>query len=403
MKVLYIVTGFPRNEQDVITPWMIESIERLRRKGVEVTVYVCSYRGLGDQTVHGIPVRRFRYCPRRWEVLSHDDTVPEQIRRNKLFLLLVVPYLIFGVFGLRRVLRREKFDLVHVHWPFPLGVFGYFASRWGGAPMVTQFYGVELRWVQTKMRIFIPFLRWVLRKSALVAAISSHTRAEIEKILPGCRVEIVPYGSPVSPAAGAESPSREPGRARRVLFVGRLVERKGVEFLIRSMRDLKCPWPVELDVVGTGPEEQRLRELVEKLGLGDRVHLRGLVPTEELKRRYAESDCFVLPAVVDSKGDTEGLGVVLIEALSYRKPVIASNLGGIVDIVRHEQTGLLVQPNDPSALAAAIERVLTDQALASRLGEEGFEFVRRYFDQDRIAERWIELYRSLVQEGQRIA
>jgi glycosyltransferase involved in cell wall biosynthesis len=115
-----------------------------------------------------------------------------------------------------------------------------------------------------------------------------------------------------------------------------------------------------------------------------------------LNKYYSACDCFVLPAVVDSEGNTEGLGVVLIEALSFRKPVVASALGGIVDVINHEKTGLLVPEKDSPALAAAITRVLTDEELARRLGEEGFRFVREYFNWDRIISRWIELYAELA-------
>ncbi|HUU29853.1 MAG TPA: glycosyltransferase family 4 protein [archaeon] len=396
MKVLFIVTSFQRDEKDVITPWMLETMNRLRAKGVEVVVYVCAYRGLGDHRIHGIQVRRFRYFWRRLELLSHDDTVPDQIRRNRLFALLVVPYLVFGVWGLRRVLKLERFDVIHVHWPFPHGLFGYFAGRWAHAPVVSQFHGVDLRWVVNKMPFFVPFLRWVIRNSALVAANSSHTKAEIERIAPGTPVEIVPYGSPVSPAAEQKHLDKDSRSVRRVLFVGRLVERKGVAYLVRAMKELDCPFPVELDIVGAGPEEESLRRLVQELGLGQKVHLKGLVSPPELENYYAACDCFVLPAIVDSKGDTEGLGVVLIEALTYQKPVVASSLGGIVDVIRHEETGLLVPEKDSSALARAISRVLTDRELASRLGQDGCRFVRRYFDWDSIIERWISLYREIV-------
>jgi len=400
MKVLFIVTSFQRSEDDVITPWMVETISRLRDKGVEVTVYVSSYRGLGDQEIHGIPVRRFRYFFRRWERLSHEQTVPDQIKSNRWFILQVPFYLFFGVWGLRRLLRSERFDIIHVHWPFPHGLIGWFAGRRARAPVVSQFHGVGLRWVRNRMPFFTPFLRWVLRSSSLVAANSSHTRAEIESLGVPCRIEIMPYGSPVpaaqqpqaEPVPGAEDPQR----VRRLLFVGRLVERKGLEYLVRAVRLIDCPFPVELDIVGSGPEELRLRSLVDELGLAGKVKLSGRVSNEDLRDHYAACDCFVLPAIIDSKGDTEGLGVVLIEALSCHKPVVASGVGGIVDVIRDGETGLLVPEKDPGALARAITRVLTDSALATKLGRQGYEHVKKYFDWERIITRWIELYEEII-------
>ncbi len=400
MNVLYIATLFPRHDRDVLNPWMIETVKRLRERGVFVTVYVPSWRGLGDHDYQGIPVRRFSYFPKRWEVLSHDETVPDQLRRNKLFVVPVAFYLLFGVLGLRRVLRERKYDLIHVHWPFPHGLFGWFASRWSGAPVVSQFHGVELRWVTRKLPVFKPFLRAVLRGSRLVIANSSDTRNEIERLGTACRVEVVPYGSPVPDPGETPLPPEDPARPRRILFVGRLVERKGVECLVRALQLLNgLPWPVYLDIVGSGPLEESLRSLVRELGLESRVNLAGRVPNENLKDYYSACDCFVLPAIIDSRGDTEGLGVVLIEALTFRRPVVASGLGGIVDVIKHECTGLLVPEKDPSALAAALSRVLTDRGLARTLGEQGSAFVREYFNWDRILDRTVALYREAVGES----
>ena len=132
----------------------------------------------------------------------------------------------------------------------------------------------------------------------------------------------------------------------RLLFVGRLVERKGVQVLLEALARLRDRPGVRVRVVGDGPMRGALERQAATLGVADRVRFDGSVSTEELVRRFRECDVFVLPAVVDAKGDTEGLGVVLIEALSYGKPVIASAAGGIVDIVRDGETGLLVPPGD---------------------------------------------------------
>ncbi len=395
MNVLYIVTSYKRSSADVINPWMVETIAQLHRQGVNVDVYTSAWHGQGDHEVEGTMVRRFRYLPRKLEMLSHDSTIPDQIKANKLVLLLVPFYILGGILGLRRVLKAKKYDLIHVHWPFPLAIFGFFASRWAKVPLINQFYGVELMWVMNRMRLFIPFLRWTARISDLVVAISTHTCGLIKEVAPGTRVEIVPYGSPVPPPREIEPLSDDPGRTRRVLFVGRLVERKGVPYLIRAVRELDLPFPVALDIVGGGPEQDKLAVLIDELSMGGQVNMLGRVTDQRLAECYRDCDCFVLPAIIDSRGDTEGLGVVLIEALSYRKPVIASGVGGIVDIVKDGQTGLAVPEKDPQALAGAISSVLTDGELAGRLGQQGYEYIKEYFDWGRLTDQWLDIYGRL--------
>ena len=243
MKILYIVTAYQRSEDDIITPWMVETIRSLKKKGVDITVYAPSYRGLGDQMVGGVSVKRFRYFFRRWENFTHDSSVPEKIRENSFYILMTIPYILFGVLGLNRVLKEEKFDLIHVHWPFPHFIFGWWAKKLTGLPVISEFYGVELRWVQTKMRKMLPFMRWVIKSSDQVVAISSHTRNEVNKIVPGTEAEIIPYGSPVPEMKDLMPLSTDSSRTRRILFVGRIVERKGVEYLVKSLKHGRLSLP----------------------------------------------------------------------------------------------------------------------------------------------------------------
>ena len=108
---------------------------------------------------------------------------------------------------------------------------------------------------------------------------------------------------------------------------------------------------------------------------------------------------FVLPAVIDSRGDTEGLGVVLLEAMSYRVPVIGSRIGGITDIIVDGESGLLVPPGDAEALAAALRRLGDDPAFARRLGDAGHAHFERNFGWDRIVSRWMEVYGSMMPDA----
>jgi glycosyltransferase involved in cell wall biosynthesis len=149
---------------------------------------------------------------------------------------------------------------------------------------------------------------------------------------------------------------------------------------------------VELMIVGDGPLQDSLRERAARLGISDVVRFTGFVPATELSRQFSECDAFVLPAVEDSKGDVEALGVVLIEALLHNRPVIASESGGIPEIVLHEQTGLLVPSGDVAALAAAIRRMSDDPALASRLAEQGRRHVMERFSWDTITSTLVDVY-----------
>lgn len=397
--MLFVVSAFPRSADDVITPWMVETIRRLRDLGVNVEVLAPAYRGAGGGEVHGISVHRFRYAPRAFETLTHDQTAPDRIRERPLFSLLVPGYLTGGCLAAMRLARSGKYDVIHVFWPLPHGLIGLAGKLAGGIPLVTTFFGVELTWLAKGFSPFRPVVRWIVRTSDAVTTISRHTARLLEDCVRGANPETIPFGAAApEPSERAVRPDeRRQEGTFTVLFVGRLVERKGVHVLLEALHRLPPGSPVRAEIVGSGPEQDRLKSDIARLGLESRVEMTGAVSPEELGRRFSACDVFVLPAVRDAKGDEEGLGVVLLEALAHGKPVIASESGGITDIVIHERTGLLVAPNDPDALLSAIERIRRDPVTTKLLVHEGSAWLASQFSWDAITARLTRLYSNVVE------
>jgi glycosyltransferase involved in cell wall biosynthesis len=383
-KLLIITTNFPRWEGDPHSPWLVHLLGLLRDRGFEIEVLAPAYAGGRNQVIYGMRVHRFRYAPARWETLTHDEGAPNKIRRNPLYLLLLPLYLLAGMLAAWRVARRG-FDVIHVHWPMPQGLLGLVARWAGGGRLVTTFYGADLV-MSGRFRAVRPFVRFFARRCQDIAAISSFTAQETARIT-GIAPRIIPYGielPPLDPAAPVE-----PGL---ILTVGRLVERKGQIYLIEAMSHLAHRPEAHLIIVGEGHERPLLEAAIRQHGLAERVQLAGRVSDEVLNDLYRRCQVFVLPAIVDSAGDTEMLGMVSLEAMRYCKPVIATRVGGIADIVQDGETGLLVAQRDPHALADAIDRLLDDPALAERLGRNGYEFARRHFAWPAVLDQTLALY-----------
>ena len=379
----------------MITPWLVETLKLLKKKGIDVRVLTSSYKGLKSQVIQSIPIERFRYFLKPWENLTHEEHAPDRMKKGILYKILPFFYVLAGCRAVYRAVKRESIDIVHIHWPFPHALFGYMAKR-AGAKVVMTFYGVELRWVKTKMPLFRSFLRWGIGFSERVTAISTYTAREVRELVPKGKVpiEVIPYTISIASTPKHGSSFRE--KRPMVLYAGRLVERKGVEYLLRAFAEVVKEIPAELVIVGEGPEKERLMGLSSKSGLDGKAVFKGWVSQEILADLYSECNVFVLPAIIDSKGDTEGLGVVLLEAMSYKKPVIASDLGGITDIVKDRETGLLVKEKDVPGLASALQQVLQQPALAQRLGEGGYQHLYRQFSWERIIGAWEALYSSLT-------
>lgn len=389
MRVVHVVTAWPRDHDDVITPWLVTLTERQRQAGHEVHVLAPAYRELGSRKGLEIPVHRFRYAPQRWQRLTHEEAAPDRLQRHPAYALLVPGYLGAGVVAARRLGRVLRPHVVHVHWAIPHGPIGYAMARAADARLVTTFYGAEIRWAESRFPPGRSFLRWYTRRSALVA-ISRSTRDAL-RAYTETPVSIVPYGVPLPGSDGARETG--PG-APVVLFVGRLVARKGVDRLLRALATITHrSWTFE--IVGFGPERETLEGLTRELNLTQRVRFLGRVTEIELEAAYRRATTFVLPATFDERADTEGLGVVLLEAMSYGVPVVATRVGGITDIVIDGQTGVLVD-DDVEAMATAIVGLLDDEDRARELGHAGRERVRSAFSWESIVTRLDDVYRGIV-------
>lgn len=181
-----------------------------------------------------------------------------------------------------------------------------------------------------------------------------------------------------------------------VLAVGRLVEKKGFDDLVRACAQLRArQLAFACRIVGAGEREAELRQLIDELELGALVQLAGPLPREELIELLPRASVLAAPCVVGSDGNRDGLPTVLIEAMARGVPVVATDVTGIPELVRDGRTGLIVGQRDPAALAGAIERLITDSALAERLTAAARRLVEDQFD----LRRNVDQLRTLFQEA----
>jgi glycosyltransferase involved in cell wall biosynthesis len=192
---------------------------------------------------------------------------------------------------------------------------------------------------------------------------------------PGVPLRLIPHGVDLRRFRPRPSPA---GDVLRLLAVGRLVPKKGLDVLIEAARRL--PMPFELRIVGHGPERERLRAAIQAGGLGDRVWLAGPVTHADLPACYAAAHVVVVPSVVDASGDRDGLPNVVLEAMASGRPVVASDVAAIGTAVAHRRSGLLVPPGDPDALAAAITELATAPCLRAAFGAAARRRVERDFE-----------------------
>ncbi|NEO88187.1 MAG: glycosyltransferase family 4 protein [Spirulina sp. SIO3F2] len=389
--ILAISSVYPLTPDGNHGAFIREVIIRLQSTGARFTVFAPAYEGSKSYVLEGVTVHRFRYCPKPFENLVRDGA-PTKIQRQPLYLIAAALYIVLGTFQLFWLCLRERPNLLHVNWPFPHGLMALPASKLLGIPMVFSFYGGELL-LAKKFPFVATMLRWLLPVARQVTVISSFTQGLVRKLAISKTLTLIPYGLTIE---AKPAKVRQSSEVPKLLFVGRLDERKGVRYLLDALPLILAEEQIELRIVGKGILEAELQAQCQSLGLDEVVDFLGFVTKEELAEEYATCDIFVLPAIVDSKGDTEGLGIVMIEALAHAKPVVATAVGGIPDVITPEVTGKLVPEKNPEALANAIVNLLRDPQKAAAMGQQGLLDIQDRFNWDRIIPLWQNVFNQAL-------
>ena len=393
-KVLVIGSVYPRFHEDAEVPWLRTSIAHLKKAGLDIQVLAPAYKGLKSHEIDGIKVNRFRYAPANWEMLTHEEGAPSKMASKPWLQLLAIPYIISGFFKCIKICRKFKPDVIHAHWPFPHAYIALGAAKLFRIPLVLNFHGAELLLIRKKKWVK-PLLKFAIGQAQAVFANSSFTASKI-KALRDVTVEWSPYGTTLEKGAGNAEPHPVRGKFK-ILFVGRHIERKGICYLIEAAKYLPRD-QFEIRIVGVGDLTEELKKLASESATPNSAEIifTGKLSPEALANEYKTANVFTLPAIVDSKGDTEGLGVVLIEAMELGLPIVASNVGGIPDVVVDGVSGILVPEKDPEALANAYKRLAAEPELVKQLLAGSRKRIAECFTWDGIIERQIAVYNKLA-------
>ncbi|MDE3088146.1 MAG: glycosyltransferase [Chloroflexota bacterium] len=291
------------------------------------------------------------------------------------------------------LLRREQPDIAHLHFPYPWGeATNYFFGR--ARRVVITYHSDIIR--QKFLRFaYAPLMQRVLARADGIIATSPNYIAS-SPILARWKSKcaVVPLAIDPAPFENADAGAAQAIRSRigapLLLFVGRLRYYKGLQYLLHALAELPS---ARLIVIGTGPMRSAWRALARELGVAHRVLFAGEVPDDDLPAYYAACDVFVLP----SSERSEAFGVVQLEAMAAGKPVVCTELGTGTSFVNVDgETGFVVPARDARALAAAITRLIDNDALRARMGAAGSARVRAKFTIDKMVERMLALYNNLI-------
>lgn len=395
--VLVLTSTFPRWENDREPAFIYELCRRLTAC-YNVTVLAPRSSGSKDyEEMSGLRIFRFSYYLRWWENLAtHSGGILSRLRANPLNYLLV-PFFLFGQFrALVRLLRHESFDLIHAHWLIPQGLISVLGIMLTcrKIPLACTSHGGDLYALQGWALQCLK--RWVMDKSVAVTVVSQAMKKKVVDMgIASDKVHVISMGVDLkhlfTPDPNVKRSSHE------LLFVGRLVEVKGLPVLLKAMPKLLVNKPdIRLSIAGAGPLEPGLRELALRLNISDKVDFLGMVPQRQLPILYQRATLAIFPFIMTKSGIQEGFGLVVVEAMGCECPVIAGDLPAIHDSITHEKNGLLVPSGSSELLADTILRALDDSDLRFRLARNGRKRVLEKFDWEVIAEKYKKLYDKLI-------
>lgn len=387
--LLVLTSTYPRWQGDPEPGFVHELSKRLTGTFRVVVLGPHAPGALPREMIEGVEIIRYRYAPEVWETLVNNGGIVTNIRRNRWKILLLPTFILMQAWWAWRISRTRNVSVVHAHWLIPQGLLAtVLRSRRGERiPFVVTSHGADLYALRGKLLDFLK--RFVIRRADATTVVSEPMRDLLDALGVGDGVSVQPMGTDLAkrftPDVNVERSANE------ILFVGRLVEKKGLRHLISALPLILERQPdCRLNIAGFGPEEQALRRQVEQLALVDRVRFLGAISHDRLPTLYREAAVFVAPFVEAASGDQEGLGLVLVEAIGCGCPVVA----GGVPAVRNafEALGLrCVRADDKEQLASAVIEILRDALKAAKNAEHLRDSVILTFDWEHVADAYRKL------------
>jgi glycosyltransferase involved in cell wall biosynthesis len=392
MRLLVLTHNYPRFPGDPAGAYVARLARAAADAGNEVRVIAPhTPRTSEHEQEHGLTLRRFRYAPTTLERVGYRGA-SESLLLQPLTLALVPLYLSAFRRTARRAVTEFRPAVVHAHWWFPAG---WVASALD-VPYVVTSHGSDVRlfdrggwWHRTGRR--------VLSRAAAVTAASRFLAGDLERHAGRLPHPVVVTPMPLDVAqfeAGRASPKAVPPR---ILFAGNLVPSKGVDVLIRALAVLKArAVPCRAKILGEGPAKAGLERLAALSGVGTEIEWSPFLPQDRMPAEYGASTIAVLP----SRGQAEGLGLTLVEALLAGCAVVGTPAGGIPEVVRDGVTGLIALDGDAGDLAEKLARLLLDPDLRERLTQAGRRMALATYATDAAARRFLDLYDAVARDHQ---
>ena len=394
--LLVLASTFPRWKDDTEPRFVYDLCQRLKSEYEIIVLTPHAKNTKKQENFDGLTVIRYRYAPEGFEQLAYEGGITAKLKGNKLIWLLL-PFFFLGQWiAIIKLLKRYPVKVIHAHWLIPQGFLALLAkavSKNKPAVLCTS-HGGDLYGLNDLISKTIK--RYVIKNVEALTVVSSIMQQEVKKLVPDTDLpKVVPMGTDLQ---GLFTPDKSVQRKPfQLLFVGRLVEKKGLQYLLKALPKILETYPkVTLNIAGTGPELDKLKKLVNDLNLKEQVFFLGRLSHQQLVTQYRTAALAVFPFVQAKDGDIEGLGLVMVEAMGCGCPVIASDIPAVRDVIINNNTGVLTEAGNKKQLAEKVMELLSYEDRRKALAKEAREYVLERFSWNTTAKSYQALLQKLV-------
>ena len=393
MKVCFITTSFPAYQGDIQSPFIYQLAKHLSMQKIDLTVVCPRYKKSrsNNEDMEGVHVQRFSYFPKVLQTLTEKGGIAD-FKRN--------PWSLFQLpFFLKAMTRKawlasKDADIIHCQWALS-GIAGVLVKKWRKKPLVISLRGEDLKALKSKL--MRPVFKWIIKHADWVTSNNEFHINQVKHMAKG--VSVIRNGVDttvfrIRPKQRMRKKLNLPQKKSLVLFVGWLVERKGVQYLLDAIPEVvQRHKEVAFLIIGEGNLYDILAQKAEKNNVRQCVHFLGKKSQAQVAEYMAAADIFVLPSLY------EGMPNVVMEAFASGLPVVATDVCGTAELVQHKVNGLLVRSEKSHELAQSILTLLKDKQLAVKYSKAALQTItKQHLTWEKSAELHKKLYKRIIEQ-----
>lgn len=393
-KILVLASTFPKYRGDTIPSFVYELCSRLKDSYKIIVLAPHAPNSQEYEVMDDIEVHRFRYLPAKWEKIASGGGIIPNINKNKLLIFQIPFFLISFFFAIKKLIKQEKIEMIHAHWVIPQARIATIYKRLinKNIKIYATAHGGDVFGLNNKIGNSIK--RKTLSFIDKLSVVSQALKTRVLEL--GYKKEVYVYPMGVDTTLFSRD-KNDPSIRKQLniegtflLFVGRIAEKKGINYLVEALPDILQHDPkAKLVIIGNGPQINEIEEIIKRLDVKQSVIPLGFISHDKLASYYASADIIVVPSIVTESGDSEGFSLVFAEAMSSGTAVIATDIANFQDFAHDQPNVFLIPQKSSKAIAEKVTDLIKNPLKTVPTDEQRHRLMADFYDWNIVKENYI--------------